>query len=314
ASLTAAATVTKTPAELLARRDGETLVVSVRQGGWPVAQTEVWVHTPGNETPVSVRTDELGEARVMFPNGKSGGFVGVRALVKEAKPGENGGKKYPAVHRWATLTFPNPAASVVATAGKPFAQILRASYANNHEVVGAAAFNKTLFDGKLTKNQLLAHLQQRALVHNETHRILTGADSAKPVPYGTAQKNVLVLLADDLKALGAGVPTASDARPLTKSFLQEIRESERNGPYFALGVQHVYFGGITNGGRMIGEKIGETLQFTPTYYAKSDGYQEYLAEVNKITDPEARAEMIRGGQAAYRYIIDSSNEEIFQAK
>ncbi|MBC7808000.1 MAG: hypothetical protein H7145_17870, partial [Akkermansiaceae bacterium] len=314
ASLTAAATVTKTPAELLARRDGETLVVSVRQGGWPVAQTEVWVHTPGSDTPVSIRTDELGEARVTFPTGKIGGFVGVRALVKEAKPGEAGGKKYPAVHRWATLTFPNPAVPVATAANKPFSQILRASYANNHEVVGAAAFNKTLFDGKLTKEQLSTHLQQRALVHNEVHRILSGADPTKPVPYGAAQKNVLVLLADDLTALGSGVPTEAQARPLTKSFLQEIRESERNGPYFALGVQHVYYGGITNGGRMIGEKIGETLQFTPTYYAKSDGYQEYIAEVNKIADPKARAEMIRGGQAAYRYIIDSSNEEVFKAK
>jgi hypothetical protein len=198
---------------------------------------------------------------------------------------------------------------------KPFSQILRASYANNHEVVSNAAFNQTLFAGALTRSQLEIHLQQRALVHNELHRILIGADPARGrVPYGPAQRNVLVLLFTDLIAMGSGWPTAAQARPLTAAFLQEIRDSESRGPYFALGVQHVYFGGITNGGRMIGAKIAETLKFEPTYYAKSDGYREYLAEVNKISDPEARREMIRGGQAAYRYIIASSNEDVFKTK
>jgi len=204
--------------------------------------------------------------------------------------------------------------SKTGTAEKPFTQILRAAYGGSHEVVSEAAFNATLFAGKLTRAQLETHLQQRALVHNEVHRILIGADPAKRVPYGAAQKHILVLLFADLIEIGSGWPTEAQARPLTHAFLQEIRDSERKGPFFALGVQHVYYGGITNGGRGIGEKIGETLKFTPTYYEKSDGYQEYLPKVNEITDPEARQEMIRGGQAAYRYIIASSNEDVFKAK
>lgn len=315
ASLAAAGTLTKAPAELLAHRDGETLVVSVRQNEWPVPQSEVWVQWPGDEAPSSVQTDLKGEARVPWPaesaQRRRGGFVGIRAMVKEAKTGEAGGKRYAWLHRWATLTFPAPQS---ATAERPFSQVLRASYANNHEVVSEAAFNKTLFAGALTKAQLEIHLQQRALVHNEVHRILNGVDPAKGIPYGPAQKNVLVLLLADLVAMGSGWPTEAQARPLTRAFLQQIRDSQSWGPYFALGVQHVYFGGITNGGRMIGAKIGETTGFTPTYYAKSDGYQEYLANVNKITDPEARKEMIRGGQAVYRYIIASSNEDVFTAK
>jgi len=198
-------------------------------------------------------------------------------------------------------------------AAKPFHVILREAFGNNHEVVSDALFNKTVFDGKLTKEQLIVHLQQRALIHNEVHRILIAADPALHVPYGPAQKNVLVLLFTDLIDLGSGWPTEQQAMPLTRDFLKEIRESEKRGPYFALGVQHVYYGGITNGGRMIGDEIGKTLKFTPTYYEKSEGYMEYVPEIDKITDPAAQAEMIRGGQAAYRYIIAISNEPVFKA-
>lgn len=311
-SLAMAGSLTKTPAELTARQDGKELIVSVRQEGWPVPQGEVWVQWPGEDAPKSVKADIKGDARMPWPapSALRNGFVGIRTLVKEAKKGETGGKRYAAVHRWATLTFPITGVQEE----KLFTQILRASYAHNHEIVGGAAFNKTLFEGKLTKAQLEVHLQQRALIHNELHRILIASDPAKRVPYGGAQKNVLVLLFTDLISMGSGWPTEAQARPLTTAFLQEIRESESKGPYFALGVQHIYYGGITNGGRLIGAKIGETLNITPTYYDKSDGYQEYLPEVNKISDPDARKEMIRGGQAAYRYIIASSNEDIFKAK
>jgi hypothetical protein len=212
-----------------------------------------------------------------------------------------------------SLVFPAIPAPQSTAAPKPFHQILRASFGDNHEVVSNSEFNKTVFADKVTREQLIVHLQQRALIHNEVHRILVGADPALHVPYGAAQKQVLVLLFTDLIDLGSGWPTEAEARPLTRAFLEDIRDSEKKGPYFALGVQHVYYGGITNGGRMIGEEIGKTLKFTPTYYEKSDGYPEYVAEVDKITDPAARAEMIRGGQAAYRYIIASSNEAVFKA-
>lgn len=195
---------------------------------------------------------------------------------------------------------------------KPFTRILRESYGSNHEVVSNAEFNKTLFANALTKAQLEIHLQQRALVHNETHRILNTAGSK--VPYATAQKQVLVYLFNDLIQMGSGWPTEAQARPLTKKFLEEIRESEKRGPYFALGVHHVYYGGITNGGRSIGKMIEEQVKVSLAYYRDSDGYFDYLKEVNKITDPEARKEMIRGGQAAYKYIIESSNEDVFVAK
>lgn len=65
---------------------------------------------------------------------------------------------------------------------------------------------------------------------------------------------------------------------------------------------------------MIGKKIGETLNFTPAYYEKSDGYRDYLKGVNRITDSRSRKEMIQGGQKAYEYIIASMNEKVFKAK
>jgi hypothetical protein len=309
ATFAAAATATNGPAEIRAVREGDKLVISVHQDEWPVPNAEVWVHQPGVADAVSITTDLKGEARVAFPSGKSG-FVGLRAMVNEPKTGEHGGIKYTSVHHWATLTFPLAGANVAAE--KPFTRILRESYGVNHEVVGNAAFNKTLFEGKLTKNQFLVHLQQRALIHEAVGKVLTAAGTS--VPYGPEQKSVLTFLREDLKAMGPGWPAESVARPLTKAFLQEIRDSAKLGPYFALGVHHVYYGGITNGGRMIGKKVEDTTGFASTYYAKSDGYIDYLTEVNKISNPKARQEMIRGGQAAYRYIIASSNEDVFKTE
>ena len=311
-ALSFAGSTTQAPAEITARKSGDALVVSVRQNGKPVAANEVWVQWPGGPVPENgIKTNAGGEVSVLWPKDLPSGFVGIRAMVSDAKSGENAGLKYDSVHRWETLTFP---VEEDAKDAKPFTQIIRASLGSSHEEVSTSAFNQTLFDGKLTKVQLETHLQQRALIHNELHRILIAADPALHIPYGAAQKNVLVLLFADLITMGSGWPTENQARPQTQAFLQEIRQSELRGPFFALGVQHVYFGGITNGGRMIGKQIGETLHFTPTYYEKSDGYAPYLLQVNQITDPAARREMIAGAQAAYRYIIASSNEDIFKAK
>jgi hypothetical protein len=297
-----------------------------------VPKAEVYAQWPGQANPTTYPTDLKGEARIPWPAAFGKGFVGLRALVKEAKAGRADGKPYPVVHRWTTLTFPvegtanapsvaaapRPVEAQVASTApaapgdKPFTQILRESYGVNHEVVGNALFNQAVFAGKLTRAQLEVHLQQRALVHNEVHRILIHAPASLNIPYGPEQKNVLTLLFSDLVAMGSGWPTEPEARPLTRDFLREIRESEKRGPYFALGVMHVYYGGITNGGRMIGAKIGETTGVNLAYYEKSDGYRPYAGQVNKISDPKAREEMIKGGQAAYRYIIASSNEDVFK--
>jgi hypothetical protein len=166
-------------------------------------------------------------------------------------------------------------------------------------------------EGKLTKAQLAAHYQQRALIHEAVDAVLRATD--KPVPYGDDQKAVLTLLRDDMKAAGIAWPTEAMATPLTKAMLREIRESAKTGPYFALGVLHVYYGGITHGGRDIGRTIGETFKTEPpTYYLKSDGYADYARRVNQITDASAQREMIQGGVAAYRYIIASNDDPIFK--
>ena len=50
------------------------------------------------------------------------------------------------------------------------------------------------------------------------------------------------------------------------------------------------------------------------YYSQTSGYREYLTDVDKkVLAPEARAEMKRGGESAYRYITDAMNDEVFQA-
>jgi hypothetical protein len=319
-SLAAAGTLVKAPAEILVHKDGSDLVVSVMANAKAVADAEVWVQWPGSDDSKSIKTDAKGDAHFAWPaEPHKSGFVGVRAMVDEARAGELDGKSYASIHRWATLSFPSEGAKsgsktvAVSLEDKPLTRLLREAYGSNHEIAGKAAFNQTLFAGKVTREQIEAHLQQRAIIHSELHRILNAAANKNAVPYGATQKKVLVFLFDDLITMGSEWPAESKALPLTRDFLKEIRESEAKGPYYALGVWHVYYGGITNGGRMIGEKIGDTLKFQPTYYEKSDGYREYLPEVNKITAPAAQQEMIRGGKAAYKYIIAVSNEAVFQS-
>jgi hypothetical protein len=309
-SLDAARESSSAPFEVLASRIGSELVVSVRQDGWPVPQAEVVLHLPGSEAARAATTDLAGETRFPFQGSKVAGFVGLRARVVEEKPGSAEGKKYTEIHHWTTLTF--PIAPLLPESEEPLSKVLRVALGVHHDDAGRAAFNATLFAGKLTRAQLETHLKQRALIHGETDRILRAASPERL--YGPAQKNILTLLSADLIALGTGWPTESEARPSTAAFLQEIRESEKRGPYFSLGVQHVYYGGITNGGRLIGQKISETVEFTSTYYAKSDGYRDYLRKIDTIRSPESREEMLRGGQAAYRYILVSSNEEVFQSR
>jgi heme oxygenase len=265
----------------------------------------VTAHWPGSEQAPTTTSDVKGEARFAWPGKLASGFVGVRAKVVEETAGEYEGKKFTQKHHWATLTFPSGVAETLT-------RRLSSAFRKNHEVVAGSAFNVTLFQGQLTRSQAEIHLQQRALVHTELDRILSAADPTLGLPYGPAQKALLPLLKSDLIAMGSGWPTEAQARPLTKAFLEEIRQSEKQGPYFALGVFHVYYGGTTNGGRAIGQKLTSAVGFSPAYYSQSDGYKDYLREVDKISAPDAQAELLRGGQAAYRYILASMNEKVFQ--
>jgi hypothetical protein len=107
-SLAAAKTMTKAPAEVTARRDGDNLVVSVFQNGKPVAASEVWVQWTDDTDPVSVKTNDKGEVATPWSKAASdkGGFISIRAKVNETKSGELEGKTYPLIRRWATLAFP----------------------------------------------------------------------------------------------------------------------------------------------------------------------------------------------------------------
>lgn len=103
-SLAAAKAVSGSPAEVLAWRDGDFLVVRVLQDGWPSPAAEVTVHWPADVA--TITTDLKGEARVPWANAATAGFVGVRAKVIDATPGTQDGKSFTQIHHWATLTFP----------------------------------------------------------------------------------------------------------------------------------------------------------------------------------------------------------------
>jgi hypothetical protein len=287
--------------------DGKS-IISVYDKGQPASAAEVVIEEPDGTVAFEGKTGPDGTIAIPA----SSGLLAVRALVTSNVKGTHDGKSYDLVRSYCTLTVPTGPPVAVKPSGKPFTRLLSESFGDNHDVVGNTAFVNTLMAGKLTKVQAEAHLQQRALVHQAVDKVLLAADSSKFVPYGPQQKEVIALLRKDLVGMGSSWPADAKAWDLTKKMIADIEESAKKGPYFALGVFHVYFGGITHGGRDIGAIIGKVVNHEMSYYLKSDGYRAYATQVNLITDPEAQKEMIRGGQAAYRYIIASSDDPVFK--
>ena len=211
------------------------------------------------------------------------------------------------------VSIPAGAQQTPAATPLPLTRQLSKAFGNDHEVVQNTAFIQAALNHKLTKDQLLAHLQQRALVHQAVDQVL-GMVQPPLTAYGDDQKNVITLLRQDLTALGSTWPTNTSAWPLTRDFIRTIQDSAKTGPYYALGVFHVYYGGITHGGRDIAAEIDKTLNTDLSYYLKSDGYSAYAKHVNEILAPDAQKEMIRGGVAAYQYIIAVNDVDQFKSK
>ena len=277
--------------------------VTVWSDGKPASGADVVVERPVGTNAFEGRTGPDGTVALPPSNGP----LAVRALVTSEGKGTHDGQAYDLVRRYGTLTVAAPAATN--EAAKPLSRQMHDAFGNAHDVVSHTAFIETVMAGGLTRAQLVDHLRQREIVNAAIDERLRDAPG---VPYGPAQREVLTLLRANLEQLGAGTPTEDQAWPLTKAFIAEIRQE---GPFFALGVFHVYYGGITNGGRDIGAMIAEQTKFSPTYYLKSDGYLDYLKRLNAtVVDPEAQRSAVRGGQAAYRYIIAVNGDPSFKAR
>lgn len=297
------------PVELTLAKTAAKSVVTVLEKGEPAMGAVVVIEEPDGTVAFEGKTGPDGTIAIPASNGA----LAVRALVEQNVKGNHGGKDYELVRNYSTLTVQGAGAPVAtAPKAKAFTRMLSESFGDNHDVVGNTAFVQTLMDGKITKEQVAHHFQQRALIHEACEKVLLAADPGKPVPYGDQQKEVITLLKADMAKMGTPWPTQADAWPLTKKLIEDIEASAKQGPYFALGIFHVYFGGITHGGRDIGAIIGKTITFEPTYYLKSDGYRPYAAKVNEIVDPAAQKEMMRGGKEAYKYIIASNDDPKFK--
>lgn len=276
--------------EIAAEPAAKGLLLTVTIDGKPVSGAEITL--AGSSEPAG-KTDAQG--RFLVP----GGAVAIRATLVQIGKGEHGGNAYDLIRLYSTLT--------IGAQATPLTKRISAAFGDDHEIVQRTKFIDTLMAGKLTRAQLVDHLQQRALVHEAMDRILNGKRLAA---YGPEQVAVLTFLRQDLAAMGTPWPTPADAWPSTAEFLKTL---EAEGPYYALGAFHVYYGGITHGGRAIGARIGRSLGVNLAYYAKSDGYAAYVERVNQIADPDAQRAMIRGGVAAYRYIIAINNADEFGA-
>jgi hypothetical protein len=93
----------KLPFELFARRDGaDRIVVTVKRGAAPYASAKLNVYTPLQDKPTPLTSDVNGEIRF---EAKTPGLYGIRAAWVDETPGEEGGKKYPFIRNYSTLTF-----------------------------------------------------------------------------------------------------------------------------------------------------------------------------------------------------------------
>lgn len=99
----AAAKAANLHVELFARRDGADWHVSVKHGPRPERDAELTIHRPGATEPLTLQTDERGEAR--FP-ATGEGLCAIRARVIETENGEFEGKAYAQKRYYSTLTFP----------------------------------------------------------------------------------------------------------------------------------------------------------------------------------------------------------------
>jgi hypothetical protein len=292
----------KLPVELSASpgQNGKVLV-RVTQDGQPAPAAELVVEDSEGKTTFEGKTGADGTAALPQSNGP----FEVRALVAENTPGDHDGMPYALIHSYSTLTVATPVV-------KSLTRRLSQSFGNMHEAATQTAFIQTVLTGAITKPQLETHLQQRALVHEAVDEILQNGH-VDPDLYGPDEKQVLAFLREDLQLMGASWPAPSSALPPTKKFLRELKASAKQGPYFALGVFHVYFGGITNGGRELGVDMEDKLKVRLDYYEKSDGYMKYVGAVNRIPDPEAQTQMILGADEAYKYIIAINNLPLFKS-
>jgi hypothetical protein len=89
----------RVPLELIPFAEGGKLRFKAVAGGKPLVKTEVTVLIPGEEKGKVVRTDDAG----LTPAFDKKGTYGAQVRQIEAKAGEQGGKKYEEMRRYATL-------------------------------------------------------------------------------------------------------------------------------------------------------------------------------------------------------------------
>ena len=88
------------PVELTAKREGNSLLVTVLQNGKLVPTAEIVATVPGSEEALNTETDEQGRATLKF-DGE--GWIGVRAMVADPTPGAFNGDSYELTRVYTTL-------------------------------------------------------------------------------------------------------------------------------------------------------------------------------------------------------------------
>ncbi|MBN8549750.1 MAG: biliverdin-producing heme oxygenase [Deltaproteobacteria bacterium] len=210
----------------------------------------------------------------------------------------------------------NPPAAVTPENALPLTKMLSANLGKYHEAVQRSVFIESAFAGTLSREQYVLHLQQRVLMHQELDRVLAEHAAGSPeitAVFGPMQKEPLIFVREDLKACGGKEITEAAALPETKAFLQFVRELEREDPRLAIGVLHVFFGGITNGGLQIGAAIEEGLPgVSVKYYTGCTGYSEFKVQMNTIKDPALQKKIVVTAEQTYEHILKMHNSDPFK--
>jgi uncharacterized GH25 family protein len=96
-----AATKLGLPVEIVVEVVDKELKIQVLKNGEPAPAAELTVYSPGADD-IELDADDKGQAKLPLPGT---GLLGVRAMVREDKAGESGGKPYTFIRHYSTLTF-----------------------------------------------------------------------------------------------------------------------------------------------------------------------------------------------------------------
>lgn len=133
----------------------------------------------------------------------------------------------------------------------------------NHQAAESGAFEQMLVRGQLTREQYVALLQQRYLMHAALERAVVQLAATHPFVANIVRSGLLQQdnLRQDLQFFGVQNPDAGAPCAGTRSFIDAVQRAAAERPISLLGFYYV-FEGSKNGAKFISRAIRSVFSLT----------------------------------------------------